>query len=75
MDEEYRCEQTIDLEEYLMSDKKKTQYEIRATYKSGREESFHGKITASGGLNKRDSKIYNDLKSFPTIEKVEVIKS
>jgi hypothetical protein len=70
--DDYRCEKTIDIEDYIKMEKdKKTKITIEATYKSGRVERLTESLTSAGKIHGRTLKKINDLRSFPTVERVE----
>lgn len=74
MNEEYRCKQTIDLEELVVmqTEKKETMYRVTAIYKSGRKETYSGKLKNDGNIDKKGCKHISDLRKFPTVQDVKV---
>lgn len=76
INEVYRCDLTIDLEEAIsMTDQKKFD-NIRAiaTYKSGREERVTGQLKTDQTPYKKFTDKVDALKAFPTVEKVKLEK-
>jgi len=69
-----KCKQTIDLEDFIMEQQKKTRAIIVATYKSGRTEEFYCKLLKGELLPKKYMQIFDDLRQFPTVDNVKIIK-
>lgn len=72
----YKCNETIDLEEYLdmHSEDKPTKIKAVATYVSGRTEEIHGKINSDGQADARFRTRLEHLRAFPTVTKVDVTR-
>lgn len=70
--EEYRCNQTVDLEEYIMENKDKTIGIIKAEYRSGRVEEFRSELLKGGSLSRKEQSRLDDLRNFPSVAKVSI---
>lgn len=67
----YKCEQTIDLEDFLkMSEPKPNRIKYTVLYNSGRIEEFVGKIKADGLIDKDTSARLDKYKKLTTIKKI-----
>lgn len=71
-DDDYRCTKTIDLEEIIMTQEKHENIRAVVTYKSGREETFSGKLQKDGTPYKTFASKVADLRAFPTVVDVKV---
>lgn len=76
MDEEYRCTETIDLEDMIKMKAEQFCTKVKAvvTYKSGRTEEFQSDLLKGGDFRKSFVERVNACKKFPTVENVEVVK-
>jgi hypothetical protein len=73
-DEGERCDQTIDIEEFIEMEKRKEQAIATITYNSGRTETITGKLKADESFYKTFTDKINAFKSFPTVVSVDVVK-
>jgi hypothetical protein len=73
---EYRCNETVDLEELIKMKDEKLCVKAKAvvTWKSGRVEEIHTDLNKGGEFKKAFSDKIKSYKAFPTVEKVEVVK-
>lgn len=75
---EYRCNQTVDLEEAIamtMNNQKQPENaKIIAEYVSGRIEEHHSKLNRGGVYKKSFYDLYKKLLDFPTIRSVKIVK-
>jgi len=71
---EYRCNLTYDIEELIAMKTNgiPTKFTVTAHYKSGRTEEINGELNKGGVLGKAAQKRIAELRSFPTVEKVDV---
>lgn len=71
MTDEYRCNETLDLEDYL-ENQKHTKADIVVHWNSGREEIISCLLRKDGSLPKVMSDRIGKYRVFPTVKKVEV---
>lgn len=74
----YRCKDTVDLEELIAmktEKEKPTKATATITYASGREEILIGEINKNGIYDKVFREKLNQLKNFPTVQKIEIKKT
>ena len=72
-EEPYRCKETVDLEDLIAMKNQEDFENIRATviYKSGRTETFTGKLKKDQTPKADFQKKVHDLKRFPSVVKIE----
>lgn len=70
-----KCNETIDLEDYIRMKNQSEKQNIRiiATYKSGREETYTHKLNKGGSVKKDTNELISALRSFPTVDSVKTI--
>ena len=73
-DKEYRCKETIDLEEFLKMSEVPTKAKATIIWNSGREEEIVSELNKGGEFKKSFSDKINEYRKFPTVKSVNVTK-
>lgn len=72
--DEYRCTETIDLEDFLNMTQEPTKVKATIFWKSGRTQEIISDLNKGGDIKKSFVKIIDDNRKFPTVEGVQVTK-
>jgi hypothetical protein len=69
---DYRCNETLDLEEIIKMNEKHNAIMGVITYQSGRQETIYGKLQVGGQPYKTFAQKIEEFRAFPTVTDVKI---